>query len=562
MREPPLISATRLPPPFSPTPARACVQDADVDGVPPPTLVALEAYGEDTAGSLLLLTLEAAGVRADAADEAAALVGRALGLTTALRALPVHARLGQRYVPDELMRVHGLSVDDLLVAPDEVRGADGRSLAEIAAALGGGGSGADGVPQQQEQQPSSSAPASARASRIPRPPPAALGAAPVNLEQQARERDELRAAAQRRLQATKAAAWGDAAGATAGAPAAPAATSTRNGVAAADIDEPRTLRMAGSRATAVAAGAGAPSAAPVAGDGFTMGSGDRQPASASAAAASRVIVVGGGSSRYSGASSAASSSAATRDFGGAPGLDDTGAPAGGSSSGGGGKVTAEAGGFASSMNRLAMISEAKAARAAARAGDLAASAAPAAAVAPAPAPAPPAVTAASSASSPSVLNSLLGRPAAPPRLVLAKDPAPQARIRSAVADMAAAAEGRLAAARSLQPSLPPGAAAALLPAVPAARFLERLRADGHDVFAPGAYWRVAEGRRPLVASTRAFTRTHEHTRPLPCLHTPRTLQAPWVRGATRARWRGCGCSWRCCARRWVVGTEGCGGRYR
>jgi NADH dehydrogenase [ubiquinone] 1 alpha subcomplex assembly factor 6 len=83
-------------------------READTDGVAPKTTDELAQYGERTSGSLLFLSLESIGVRDGRADEAAAAVGRALGLCTALRALPVHARLGQRYIPDEVMeRVRG-----------------------------------------------------------------------------------------------------------------------------------------------------------------------------------------------------------------------------------------------------------------------------------------------------------------------------------------------------------------------------------------------------------------------------------------------------------------------
>jgi NADH dehydrogenase [ubiquinone] 1 alpha subcomplex assembly factor 6 len=78
-------------------------RDGDLDAPPPASLDALDDYGEATAASILYLALEAVGVRSAAADEAASHVGRALSACTLLRALPVHARLGVRYIPDDVM---------------------------------------------------------------------------------------------------------------------------------------------------------------------------------------------------------------------------------------------------------------------------------------------------------------------------------------------------------------------------------------------------------------------------------------------------------------------------
>ena len=78
-------------------------RDAYLDGVPPPTVLALETYAEMTHSSLLYLSLEAVGVRDVHADHAASHIGKAAGLANVIRGLPVHARLGQRYMPDELL---------------------------------------------------------------------------------------------------------------------------------------------------------------------------------------------------------------------------------------------------------------------------------------------------------------------------------------------------------------------------------------------------------------------------------------------------------------------------
>ena len=74
----------------------------------------LEAYGEATVTSMLYLALEACGVRDEQADHAACHIGQAAAVTTAIRALAVHARLGQRYIPDEVMKKHGLRDRELL----------------------------------------------------------------------------------------------------------------------------------------------------------------------------------------------------------------------------------------------------------------------------------------------------------------------------------------------------------------------------------------------------------------------------------------------------------------
>ena len=78
-------------------------RDRDLDGVAPATLGDVEAYAEATQSSLLYLSLEALGVRDVDADHAASHIGKAVGIATLLRALPVHARLGQHYLPSELL---------------------------------------------------------------------------------------------------------------------------------------------------------------------------------------------------------------------------------------------------------------------------------------------------------------------------------------------------------------------------------------------------------------------------------------------------------------------------
>jgi len=71
------------------------------------------------------------------------------------------------------------------------------------------------------------------------------------------------------------------------------------------------------------------------------------------------------------------------------------------------------------------------------------------------------------------------------------DAAALAAIRLAVADVASGARRHLAAARAMSAALPHEAAPALLPAVPVARFLDRLQTQDHDIFAagPAGPWR-------------------------------------------------------------------------
>lgn len=78
-------------------------RERDLDGAAPATLGDVEGYGEATQSSLLYLCLEALGVRDVHADHAASHIGKAMGIATLLRALPVHARLGQQYLPTELL---------------------------------------------------------------------------------------------------------------------------------------------------------------------------------------------------------------------------------------------------------------------------------------------------------------------------------------------------------------------------------------------------------------------------------------------------------------------------
>lgn len=91
-----------------------------LDGPPPVSVSDLEAYADQTASSLLLLSLESCGVRDDRADEAASLIGRAAGISTVLRALPARlvtraaAAAGlERTTPGYASEHHGLPREEL-----------------------------------------------------------------------------------------------------------------------------------------------------------------------------------------------------------------------------------------------------------------------------------------------------------------------------------------------------------------------------------------------------------------------------------------------------------------
>ena len=78
-------------------------RDSDLDGSAPVSVAELEAFSEATHASLLYLSLEALGVRDLHADHAASHIGKALGIANVLRGFPLHARLGLRYMPEEVM---------------------------------------------------------------------------------------------------------------------------------------------------------------------------------------------------------------------------------------------------------------------------------------------------------------------------------------------------------------------------------------------------------------------------------------------------------------------------
>ncbi|GMF21459.1 unnamed protein product [Phytophthora fragariaefolia] len=91
-------------------------RDQDLDREEVQSLHELEVYAEQTASSLLYLTLECLGVRDDTADRVAGHAGVAIGLATLLRGTAYHTSRQQSYLPEDLMNKHGVTVDDLLAA--------------------------------------------------------------------------------------------------------------------------------------------------------------------------------------------------------------------------------------------------------------------------------------------------------------------------------------------------------------------------------------------------------------------------------------------------------------
>ena len=91
-------------------------READLDDAPPATLEALDAYAEASSGGLVLLAVEALGVRDEAASAAARDVGAAYALTGLLRAVPFHAAARRLYLPADLIAAQGIDVDRTLFA--------------------------------------------------------------------------------------------------------------------------------------------------------------------------------------------------------------------------------------------------------------------------------------------------------------------------------------------------------------------------------------------------------------------------------------------------------------
>jgi NADH dehydrogenase [ubiquinone] 1 alpha subcomplex assembly factor 6 len=106
-------------------------RETDLSDEPPPSLPALEDYGEATSTRLIYLALETLGVHDTAAREAANHIGIAYALAGLLRAMPYYAWTGRRIIPTDLVLRTGLAQEDYRELRDSpaLRGA----TAEIAA---------------------------------------------------------------------------------------------------------------------------------------------------------------------------------------------------------------------------------------------------------------------------------------------------------------------------------------------------------------------------------------------------------------------------------------------
>jgi phytoene synthase len=86
----------------------------DVETKIMPDMAALDAYLNNTAGTLFALAAEIISARGEAIDQAARSAGKAYGLTGLMRALPVHASRGLLFLPEEALRHHGTSPEEVL----------------------------------------------------------------------------------------------------------------------------------------------------------------------------------------------------------------------------------------------------------------------------------------------------------------------------------------------------------------------------------------------------------------------------------------------------------------
>lgn len=80
----------------------------------PENIEELEKYAEDTASTILYMTLQAGGIRSTAADHAASHIGKASGLLLLLKSLPFHASRNRHfsYIPTKVAAKHGLVVKE------------------------------------------------------------------------------------------------------------------------------------------------------------------------------------------------------------------------------------------------------------------------------------------------------------------------------------------------------------------------------------------------------------------------------------------------------------------
>lgn len=106
-------------------------READMRVQQPKDVEEVRQYCERTAGALLLLGLECAGVRGSAAAEnAASNAGIALGMATLLRGTAAHASQGCTYLPTDVTRRHKVKLTQMLRGQPSAELSD--AVAEVA----------------------------------------------------------------------------------------------------------------------------------------------------------------------------------------------------------------------------------------------------------------------------------------------------------------------------------------------------------------------------------------------------------------------------------------------
>lgn len=93
---------------------------------PMPTVQALNAYLKETAVTVFALAAQIAGAKSEEAEAAALGSGIAYGLTQLLRNFPFHAAHGKIYLPEDVLKKHGVAAGEIL---------QGNSSAGLLAAL-------------------------------------------------------------------------------------------------------------------------------------------------------------------------------------------------------------------------------------------------------------------------------------------------------------------------------------------------------------------------------------------------------------------------------------------
>ena len=100
-------------------------READLSVKQYATMSELQTYSDETACSLLYLSLDCVGVRDDEADEVAMLAGRGIGLVTALRAtpyvMPLECPLPAEFLPKFFSFTNEWSEDDKEIFDEAVR---------------------------------------------------------------------------------------------------------------------------------------------------------------------------------------------------------------------------------------------------------------------------------------------------------------------------------------------------------------------------------------------------------------------------------------------------------